>query len=149
MHPDTFSAFEDIAGDLAPNTGTKAQTVDRLFGGNTAAYAACDPSSVMTRHGPYRGIQGWFDVNGPPPGVGAARPNAQAVAAKSLCALGDRSGIDCAVVSQPGNHDWPFASNAFATALPWLAGAIGTPGAPHVALPAPPKRAVIEPAAAR
>ena len=36
MHPDMFSTFEDIAGDLAPNSGTKQQTIDRLFGGNAA-----------------------------------------------------------------------------------------------------------------
>ena len=44
MHPDMFSAFVDIAGDLGPNSGNKAQTIDRLFGGNTAAWAAFDPS---------------------------------------------------------------------------------------------------------
>ena len=27
MHPDIFSAFEDIAGDLTPNSGNKAQTI--------------------------------------------------------------------------------------------------------------------------
>lgn len=27
MHPDRFSAFVDIAGDLGPNTGTRAQTI--------------------------------------------------------------------------------------------------------------------------
>ncbi len=136
MHPDMFSAFEDIAGDLAPNSGTEPETVDRLFGGNTASYASFDPTAVITRHGPYRGITGWFDVNG---AAGAAKPNDQAVAASSLCALGSRAGIDCAVVNQAGNHDWPFASNAFAAALPWLASTIGTPGVPHVGLPAPPQ----------
>src|SRR4029450_8064362 len=37
MHPDMFSAFEDIAGDLTPNSGNKVQTIQRLFGGNAAA----------------------------------------------------------------------------------------------------------------
>ena len=64
MHPDMFSAFEDIAGDLTPNSGNKAQTIARLFGGNAAAYAAFDPTTVITRHGPYTGVAGWFDVNG-------------------------------------------------------------------------------------
>ena len=27
MHPDMFSAFEDIAGDIAPNSGTKDETI--------------------------------------------------------------------------------------------------------------------------
>ncbi|MDG4668756.1 alpha/beta hydrolase-fold protein [Mycobacterium sp. 236(2023)] len=132
MHPDTFSAFVDIAGDAAPNSGTQAETVDRLFGGNKAAYASFDPTAVMTTHGPYRGVAGWFDVNS---AAGGGKPNDQAVAAGSLCGLGNQTGIDCAVVSQQGNHDWPFASNAFTAALPWLAGKIGTPDVTQVGLP--------------
>jgi S-formylglutathione hydrolase FrmB len=141
MHPETFGAFEDIAGDLTPNSGTKTQTIARLFNGNAAAYASFDPLTVMNRHGPYQGVSAWFDVNGPVPRTGAltgsARPNEQALAAASLCGAGSRFGIRCAVVNQPGRHDWPFASTAFATALPWLAGAIGTPAVPHVSLPLP------------
>ena len=64
-----------------------------------------------------------------------ASKNDQAAAANSLCALGAANGIKCAVVSQPGKHDWPFASHAFAAALPWLAGQIGTPDVPPTALP--------------
>jgi S-formylglutathione hydrolase FrmB len=131
MHPDMFSAFEDIAGDLAPNSGTKDQTISRLFGGNAAAYASFDPTAVMTRHGTYSGVAGWFAINS------EAAP-AQSSAANSLCALGNAKGITCAVVAQPGAHDWPFASHAFATALPWLAGQLRTPGAPPVPLPTPP-----------
>ncbi len=145
MHPDTFSAFEDIAGDLAPNAGTIPQTVARLFGGNAAAYQSFDPTDVITRHGPYQGISGRFDVNT----AGASPPGDQARAASSLCALGTNSGIACAVVTQPGNHDWPFASNAFAGALPWLASTIGTPGAPQVGLPAPPATTQVMSTAAR
>ena len=52
MHPDMFSAFEDIAGDIGPNSGTKDQTIARLFGGNADAWAAFDPTTVITRHGP-------------------------------------------------------------------------------------------------
>jgi S-formylglutathione hydrolase FrmB len=149
MHPDMFTAFEDIAGDLSPNSGNRTQTINRLFGGNAAAYASFDPTTVITRHGPYRGVQGWFDVNGALPGSGAAKANQQAVAAESLCSLGSRSGIDCAVVSQPGTHDWPFASAAFAAALPWLASAVGTPGVTPVSLPGAPHALPVETAAAR
>jgi len=148
MHPDMFTAFEDIAGDLAPNAGNHAQTVARLFGGSAAAYASFDPSTVMTRHGPYRGVQGWFDVNGGLPGKGSGKPNDQAAAAESLCGLATQSGIGCAVVSQPGSHDWPFASTAFAAALPWLAGAIGTPDVPPTPLPGSVQTAAVEKTAA-
>jgi S-formylglutathione hydrolase FrmB len=147
MHPDMFSAFEDIAGDLTPNSGNKAQTIARLFGGNAAAYAAFDPTTVITRHGPYAGVAGRFDINGatpPPRNVvvnAAANPNDQTAAANSLCATGSADGIKCAVVTQPGKHDWPFAAHAFAAALPWLAGQLGTPGLPAIPLPGPPPTA--------
>jgi S-formylglutathione hydrolase FrmB len=149
MHPDMFSAFEDIAGDLTPNSGNKAQTIARLFGGNSAAYAAFDPTTVITRHGPYAGVAGWFDTNGPtqsspPTNVvkAAANANDQTAAAISLCATGSANGIRCAVVMQPGKHDWPFAARAFAAALPWLVGQLGTPGVPQVPLPASPPSGV-------
>ena len=115
MHPDMFSAFVDIAGDIAPNSGTKAQTIDRLFGGNAAAYAAFDPATVITKHG-YQNVSGWFairvvqPINSAVANVGAtglggrANPNPgdQTAAANTLCALGSANGIDCAVVAQPG-----------------------------------------------
>ena len=141
MHPDLFSVFEDIAGDLTPNSGNKTQTIQRLFGGNVAAYASFDPTTVITRHGRYVGIAGWFDINGTPstqPHVvnPAANPNDQTAAANSLCATGSANGIQCAVEMQPGKHDWPFAARAFAAALPWLASRLGTPGLPPLPMPA-------------
>jgi S-formylglutathione hydrolase FrmB len=144
MHPDMFSAFEDIAGDLTPNSGNKSQTIARLFGGSAAAYAAFDPTTVMARHGTYTGVAGWFDINGNPsaqPHVvnAAANPNDQTAAANSLCATGSANGITCAVEMQPGKHDWPFAARAFAAGLPWLAGQLGTPGVPAVPMPPSPQ----------
>ena len=155
MHPDMFSAFEDIAGDLSPNSGTKTQTIARLFGGNADAWAAFDPSTVISRHGRYTGIAGWFEVHGgqqvqphvtPAVNRGPPNPGDQTFAANALCGLGSTHGIDCAVVAQAGKHDWPFAAGAFAAALPWLAGQLGTPRAPRIpfpsaapAVPSPPK----------
>lgn len=153
MHPDLFSAFVDIAGDAGPNTGTKAQTIAALFGGHADAYAAFDPASAIKRHDRYHGVYGWFDVPGTPESehlrltaagsgaveVGAhdpvANPEGQDFAANSLCTLGSEHGIRCAVVTQPGRHDWPFATDAFTRALPWLAGRLNTPRVPRTALP--------------
>jgi len=153
MHPDLFSAFVDIAGDAGPNMGTRSHTIATLFGGNANAYAAFDPTTVIMRHRRYSGVYGWFDVPGAPhsqhryitaAGIGAvavgahdpvANPEGQDFAANSLCTAGSAHGVRCAVVSQPGSHDWPFAAQAFADALPWLAGRLGTPGVPRVPLP--------------
>jgi S-formylglutathione hydrolase FrmB len=138
MHPDVFGTFVDIAGDLSPNSGTKAQTIDRLFGGNTAAWSAFDPGTVITRHGIYNGVSGLFVVSGglvDHHGSITASANPEDAAANTLCALGSSRGIRCTVVAEPGNHDWPFAGRAFAAALPWLAGQINTPGVPRIPLP--------------
>jgi S-formylglutathione hydrolase FrmB len=140
MHPDLFSAFVDIAGDAAPNAGTKEQTIARLFGGSAAAWAAFDPATVITRHGPYRGVSGWFVV-----AAGSnrdANAGVQEAAASSLCATGSAYGIDCAVVHLEGKHDWVFAASAFAVALPWLAGKLGRVAVPHIPTPQPPQTPV-------
>src|SRR5271165_970315 len=128
MHPSMFGTFIDIAGDLGPNAGTKAQTIDRLFGGDADAWSAFDPSTVIARHGRYGDVAGLFAV-----AAAAARSAhghdqdaAGSAAADSLCALGKSNGITCAVVALPGKHDWPFAGRAFAATLPRLAGRLNT-----------------------
>ena len=147
-YPDLFSAFVNIDGDIAPNAGTKAQTIERLYGGNAAAYDEWDPATIMEVHGPYEGVAGWFAVSSPPgtrvspiaaaalpdqaPGNAATTPIA---AAQTLCKLGSEYGIDCSVVPEPGKHDWPFAARVLGSSLPWLAGQLGTPEVPAVPLP--------------
>lgn len=153
MHPDLFSAFVDIAGDAAPNMGDRAQTIAALFGGDAGQYAAFDPNDVISHHGRYTGVYGWFEIPGDPAsrhraptadgnGVIAegdhdpgTNPEGQDLAANGLCRLGSAHGIRCSVVVEPGRHDWPFAAQAFGTALPWLAGRLGTPGVPTLPLP--------------
>jgi S-formylglutathione hydrolase FrmB len=140
MHPDLFGGFVDIAGDAGPNMGSKEQTVTRLFGGNIAEWSAFDPTTVMTKHSVYNGVSGLFVTSGAMidgHGTVTAPDSAQRRAANSLCALGHSRGIACAVVAETGRHDWPFAGRAFATALPWLAGQLGTFGVPRSPLPLP------------
>ena len=65
-------------------------------------------------------------------------PSEHAAAAQYLCELASDYGVECAVVSDPGKHDWPSAASALPIALPWLAGRLGTPGVPTVPLPGAP-----------
>lgn len=155
MHPELFSTFEDIAGDLAPNAGNRQQSIDRLFGGDANAYARFDPTTVMLQHGPYTGVSGRFDISGSPAVTpandggpsgrdGAGRVNDEEWAAHALCGTGSTVGIACAVVATAGKHEWTFAREAFAAALPWIAGQLGVPGVPTAVLPtaaAPPPTA--------
>lgn len=133
MRPDKFDAFVDIGGDITPNAGTRAQTIDRLFGGDATAWSRFDPSTVIAHHGPYANLAGLFAVPGAT-GQTARRAVGHA-AADSLCQLGAANGIDCKVVKLPGRHDWPSAASAFAATLPWLAGRLNTPRVTACAMP--------------
>jgi S-formylglutathione hydrolase FrmB len=152
MHPELFSTFVDIAGDMGPNAGTKEQTIARVYGGDADKWPVYDPTTVINKHGPYKGVSGWFAISsdapqqrkggfGNPSGTGlggqdaAGMPTDQTDAANSLCTLGRANGITCAVVAQPGRHDWPLAADVFTASLPWLAGQIGTPGVQKIPLP--------------
>jgi S-formylglutathione hydrolase FrmB len=126
MHPELFSSFVDIAGDAGPNAGTREETIDRLFGGDAAAWASFDPASVIKGSATYRGVSGRFVVA--PSSNREANAGGQDVAAHSLCDLGLAHGIDCSIVTVSGNHDWLFAAKAFGAALPWLAGQLGITG---------------------
>jgi S-formylglutathione hydrolase FrmB len=153
MHPELFSTFVDIAGDMGPNAGTKDQTIARLYDGKTDAWAHFDPSTVITKHGPYQGVSGWFAISTDAPkqyhsggsdavGLGgrdgAGNPGDQTEAANTLCALGRANGMTCAVVPTTGRHDWPLAMQVFTSSLPWLAGSLHTPGVAATPLPTSP-----------
>ncbi|MFN8069865.1 MAG: alpha/beta hydrolase-fold protein [Mycolicibacterium insubricum] len=145
MHPDLFTAFVDIAGDHGPTAGTKDQTVARLYGGDADAWAAFDPSTVMTKHGPYTGVAGLFEDtvtpqsanNKPhgsrpqpdgPSGFGGrddVRDSDETGAAEDLCATAQTVGIPCEIHTQVSFHTWQFAGQAFDDALPWIAARVG------------------------
>ena len=162
MHPELFSNFVDIAGDTGPNAGTKDQTIARLYGGDAASWAHFDPATVMAKNGRYQGVSGWFAISTDKPtqhkmaggddavGLGGrdaqGMPGDQTEAANTLCGLGRAQGITCSVVPTTGRHDWPLATQVFTASVPWLFGAIHTPGVP--AVPLPPGSAVPNVAAA-
>lgn len=151
MHPDRFSAFVDLDGQLGPNTGTKPQTVARLFGGDEQAWADFDPRTVIEQRGHYDAMAAWLGVSDdiPPeyrPAGDTAPSPAQleewspyseehAANARKLCLLLSGHGVECAVVGYGGAHDFQSAGIAFAEALPWLASRLATPDVPRQALP--------------
>jgi S-formylglutathione hydrolase FrmB len=97
-------------------------------------------------------VSGWFAISTDKPtqhkfsgGDGAVglggrdaqgMPGDQTEAANTLCGLGRSNGITCSVVPTTGRHDWPLATQVFTAAVPWLFGAVHTPGVAAVPLPA-------------
>ena len=132
-HPELFATFEDISGDLGPNTGTVAQTITRLYGGDRGAWARFDPLTVLAGHPRYRDSAGLFDATT----GGSGRVGADLAAARELCDSAARDAISCTVRAGPGRHTWQFAAHAFATALPWLVERASAPAATPVPPPAP------------
>lgn len=153
-HPETFSAFVDLDGQLGPNMGTRRQTVARLFGGDEAAWAAFDPRTVIEQRGRFPGMAAWLgvsedvpteyhaagDIAPAPDEIGDWVPYSEEHAdnARKLCLLLSGHGAECAVVGYGGSHDFDSAARAFKTALPWLAGRLGTPAVPRTTLPGAP-----------
>ncbi|MDX1891679.1 alpha/beta hydrolase [Mycolicibacterium sp. 050158] len=138
MHPDLFSAFVDIGGDAGPVSGIKAQTIQRLYDGNEAAWEGFDPRAMMAKHGPYSGVSGYFadtiepanadavmeevrsgkhDSGGQGLGgrdaMGEKGPEAEE-AADILCDAAQKVAITCSVHETVGFHSWQFAAQAFA-----------------------------------
>lgn len=148
MHPDLFRTFVAIGGDHGPTAGTKEQTIERLYDGDAAAWAAYDPATVMAAHGPYEGVAGWFADSVKPAGeqpkwpAGVHRPTSSAPvgfgghdgvpdndrkdAAQDLCAAATKVGIDCTVHTTVNGHTWQFATSAFTESLPWLVSRLTT-----------------------
>ncbi|WKG04779.1 alpha/beta hydrolase family protein [Mycolicibacterium sp. HK-90] len=152
-NPELFSAFVALDGQLGPNSGTKQQTISRLFGGDATAWASFDPKTLIEKHGPYGNMSAWLGVSEQTPAVhhaagGTLDPNAiagwdqysedHAANANKLCALLSANNVECSVVGYPGSHTFTAAGDGFKAALPWLAGTLGTPNADRVPLPGAP-----------
>lgn len=152
MHPELFHAFVDIAGDVGPDSGNKAQTITRLYGGNAQQWAHFDPMTVMQQHGPYpAGIAGLYDdlttpaneakmfknfkmpkVNTNQVGMGGqddvgGGASGETGAAEKLCAENKTVGIDCIIHTTEGGHTWQFAEAAFDSSLAWMTARLGLP----------------------
>ncbi len=111
MHPELIDSFDDIAGDAGPEVGTKQQTIDRLYGGNAAAWAQYDPATVLTGHAPYPDTAGWFDDSSDagggfgghgPPGAGAGRPGGRPPGQRPSGGFGGQTGAAAGVGGRGG-----------------------------------------------
>ena len=136
-YPDRFHTFLDIAGDLTPNAGTAQATLERLYGGDTAARDRFDPVTAMRAHGRYPGVAGVFVDGVRTGGTGGLGGLADQMIGDDsapqgpepssiLCPEARRHGIGCEVVDSGLPHQWQLAEQEFRGHFDWLAGRLGT-----------------------
>ncbi|MEA3020356.1 MAG: hypothetical protein QOI47_1880, partial [Actinomycetota bacterium] len=112
-HPDKFSSFVDIAGDLRPTAArTPHRTIMRLFGGRRSQWYRHDPLTLL-RLPALRHATGWIVA-----GSGDLRAN---LAAHTLVDVARQSGVDVQIVSVPGAHSFSVVVRALQLELPRVA----------------------------
>lgn len=110
--PTVFPSFIDISGQAEPTIGSRRRTVDSVFGGDAAAFAAVNPLDVLaSRTFPDTAgflVAGRDDTT--------YRPEAQLVFAATRAA-----GMSITYLELPGPHSWQVWGPGLQRSLPWLA----------------------------
>jgi S-formylglutathione hydrolase FrmB len=120
--PRLYRVFIDISGQDEPTLGDRALTISRAFGGDAAAFARVNPTTVLARtRFPHSA------------GVFAAGANDSTYGPQQriMYLAARRAGMNVTLMYLPGGHDWRLAHGALQANVGWLAGRLGiTGGAP-------------------
>jgi S-formylglutathione hydrolase FrmB len=123
-HPELFSGFVDIAGDLRSNLGSGPRrdeaAVRDLFGGDRAAWAANDPRALLGARR-FDGLGGWF--------VAGTSDQPARRSATTLLSAARAAGVDARYVTTHGHHSFRMVAGVTPTAFDWLAGRLAAPPA--------------------
>jgi S-formylglutathione hydrolase FrmB len=111
-HPDVYGTFIDLAGDRAPNLGSPAETLQKLYAGNRAAMAAHDPDNLLRPH-QFHNLRGWF--------LAGFSDSRHVAVAERLASAARVAGITVSNNVLAGGHTWRFAAAAFRAVLPSVA----------------------------
>jgi S-formylglutathione hydrolase FrmB len=110
-HSDVYPTFVDISGEAEPTLGDRARTINTVFEGDQAAFAAVNPLDILpTRTFPN---SAGFLVGGTTDSV--YLPQAQRVYAACQAA-----GMDVQLQVLPGGHTFRVWGPGLSAALPWL-----------------------------
>jgi S-formylglutathione hydrolase FrmB len=113
--PDVFGRFVDIAGDMAPNHGDPAATLQYLYGGSGVAARSFQPSYIFSTRR-FSGLQGWL--------AAGSGDRAGLAAVRHLASLAARAGVGVHIDEGPGGHTWLFARDSFADIYPALVSSV-------------------------
>jgi len=109
--PQVYGGFVDISGQREPTLGSRARTVERAFGGSSAAFARVNPLDILA-HARYPHTAGFLVV-----GSSDQTYVPQQRAVRDACTA---AGMDITWVELPGAHTVPVWREGLVRALPWL-----------------------------
>lgn len=110
--PGRFPTLLDIAGSQEPLVGTEAQTIDKVFGGDAAAFHAANPLEELAAHR-YPHLAAMLTVSSEDTLYGPQQHRVQ------QALLADH--VPVTFVTEPGKHGWVTFRPSLEQALPWLA----------------------------
>jgi S-formylglutathione hydrolase FrmB len=118
-YPETFGRFMTLSGDLRPNLGSRADTINSIYGGDASQWDAHDPLLIMARHR-FGSTSGFFAA-----GTGES---AKLTAARHLSEAAIAAGMDTELhVASGAQHNFLAWTAAFKVGLPWIASRLGLP----------------------
>ncbi|WP_420123437.1 alpha/beta hydrolase-fold protein [Nakamurella sp.] len=119
-YPDLFPSFLDFAGEEEPSLGSRADTVQKAFDGDTAKFKAINPLDLLAAN-KYPNSGGWFIVG--------ADDSVMMPGVKKLYAAAQAAGMDVQYWEVPGlGHDWGVPVAGLTHAMPWLGQRMGITG---------------------
>ena len=122
-HTDLYPSFIDISGEREPAiSADRTQTIQAAFGGNTAAFDALTPLTLLGQRR-YPEVWGYFAAGGNDAVFSASMVEVSAAAQKAGMT------VQRQVVAGQG-HSWAVPNAALPPALVWLAPRLGLTAAP-------------------
>jgi S-formylglutathione hydrolase FrmB len=122
-HPDLYPSFIDISGEREPAiSADRTQTVQAAFGGNTAAFDALTPLTLLAERR-YPDVWGFFAVGAADSQFGPAMTEVSAAA--------EKAGMTVRTQTVPNQgHSWVVPSTVLVPALEWLGPRLGLARSP-------------------
>ncbi|WP_424889408.1 alpha/beta hydrolase [Streptomyces sp. XH2] len=109
--PQVYGVVNDISGQEAPTLGSRQKTVDKAFGGDTAAFAAVNPLDVMARQR-FPGTKAAF--------VAGSTDSTYRPQQRKVYEAAVKAGMRAEWVLLPGGHSWQVWRPGLERQLPWI-----------------------------
>ncbi|WP_024793516.1 alpha/beta hydrolase [Tomitella biformata] len=116
LKPEVYPTFINLSGQLEPTLGDHNTTVDQVFGGNAAAFAAVNPMDLMKSRS-YPNVGGYFVV-----GAGDDQYKA---GLRTVYEAAKAAGMDVQFDEVPGGHSFDVWSRGLADSLPFISHRMG------------------------